>query len=117
MPWSTQVCPGQPPPEPRKLVKGRLRVSEKAWAATVHDAAARLGWDRYHPWLSIKSQRGWPDESLCRPPRLILAELKAEDGKYTEGQEPWLMRLGECPGVEVYVWRPNDFDEMIAILR
>ncbi len=115
--WSTQVYPGQPPPPPRKIAKGKLRVNEADWSRTVHDAAEWLGWARYHPWLSVKSPRGWPDEALCRPPRLLLVELKAEDGKYTAGQEPWLTRLAACPGVEVYVWRPEDYDEVIAILR
>ena len=82
-------------------------ISEKQWMAQVVELAGILGWETYHAWLSIHSPRGWPDLVLCRPPRLVLAELKAERGQVSEAQDHWLTLLAEC-GVEVHVWRPSD---------
>lgn len=85
--------------------------------AQVVDAARLFGWAAYHPFLSIHSPRGWPDLALCRPPRLVLAELKSEKGKTTPDQERWLELLGGCDGVEVFLWRPSDFDTVMEVLR
>jgi hypothetical protein len=99
-------------------VTGRaLAETEKEWAQVVADYARLRGWTRYHPWLSAHSPRGWPDEALCRPPRLVLAELKSEKGKVSPAQQTWLDLLGACPGVEVYVWRPSDWSHVQEILK
>lgn len=92
-------------------------LTEKEFQAQVIDLATTLGWTTYHPWLSIRSPRGWPDLAMCRPPRLVLAELKSERGKVTPAQAGWLDLLGQCPGVEVHLWRPADFDEIVTLLR
>jgi hypothetical protein len=34
-----------------------------------------------------------------------------------DSQDRWLALLGQCPGVEVYVWRPSDLDEIAEVLR
>jgi hypothetical protein len=83
----------------------------------IRDAATILGWAYFHPWLAIHSPAGWPDIALCRPPRLILAELKSDAGKTTAAQTHWLDLLAQCPGVETYLWRPRDWDEIMATLR
>lgn len=60
---------------------------------------------------------GWPDLVLCRPPRLIFAELKAEHGKIAPLQQRWLDALRAVPGCEVYVWRPAQLaDEINQVL-
>jgi hypothetical protein len=92
-------------------------ISEKAFMGWLVDLAHLLGWEVYHPWLSVNSPRGWPDLALCRPPRLILAELKREDGKATFAQQHWLDLLGACPGVETYLWRPSDRDAIESLLQ
>lgn len=94
-----------------------LAITEKAFMAQVVDLARTLGWATYHPFLSIHSPRGWPDLALCRPPRLILAELKSEKGKTSPAQEEWLRLLKGCPGVEVFLWRPSELDEIARILQ
>jgi hypothetical protein len=82
------------------------------------EAAGHLGWTkRYHTRFSWKSERGFPDLVLVRPPRLIIAELKRDDRDTTAEQEDWLSTLRLVPGIEVYVWRPRDYDEVIRILR
>lgn len=83
----------------------------------VVDAARMCGFEVYHPWLSVRSPRGWPDLALCKPPRLILAELKTAKGRTSADQDKWLSLLGACPGVETYLWRPADWDHIVRILR
>lgn len=92
-------------------------LSERDFQAQILDLAHLFGWTVYHPMLSKWSERGWPDLAMCRPPRLILAELKAEKGKVSEHQERWLAMLRACPGVETYLWRPADFDAIAEVLR
>lgn len=92
-------------------------LTEAQWLRQVVDLARLLGWSAYHPWLSIHSERGWPDLALVRPPRLVLAELKTERGRTTPAQERWLGMLRECPGVEVYVFRPSDIERVAEVLR
>lgn len=94
-----------------------LALTEKQWMAQVVDLARTFRWAHYHPYLSIRSARGWPDLALVRPPRVILVELKSETGKVTPAQEEWLALLRECPGLEVYLWRPSDFEAAAAVLR
>ena len=67
--------------------------------------------------LSKWSERGYPDLTLIRPPRLLFAELKRETGKTSTHQDRWLALLRECPGVETYLWRPSDLDAIAAVLR
>ena len=92
-------------------------LTEKQWLHQVTDLAKLYRWRTYHPWLSIHSARGWPDLALVRPPRLVLAELKTDRGKTTPSQDEWLELLGACPGVEVYLWRPADFNDVVRMLR
>jgi len=94
-------------------------LTEKAWMAQVVELAGILGWASYHPWLSIHSPRGWPDLALCRPPRLVLAELKsdAKASKVTDAQQMWLDLLDACDGVEAYLWRPSDLETVKAVLQ
>lgn len=92
-------------------------LREKDFLRQVRDLAEIFGWRVYHPWLSIHSPRGFPDLALCRPPRLILAELKTRLGKVAPAQEEWLALLRECPGVESFLWRPADWDAIERILR
>lgn len=94
-----------------------MKLSEAQFQAQVVALARLFGWESYHPWLSVRSARGWPDLALVRPPRLILAELKSEKGKATVAQQRWLDLLGQCPGVEVYLWRPSDWPTIEEALR
>jgi hypothetical protein len=92
-------------------------ITEKQFMAQVVDYAHLRGWAVYHPWLSIRSPRGWPDLAICRPPRLVLAEIKSDRGKTSPDQDRWLDLLGRCAGLEVFVWRPADWAEIERTLR
>jgi hypothetical protein len=102
---------------PRAVPRARPAETEEDWARAVVDYARFRHWERYHPKWSIGSPAGWPDETLCRPPRLVFAELKSERGKVTPSQQTWLGLLAQVPGVEVYVWRPSDWPDVERILK
>lgn len=91
-------------------------IPEKDFRQTVIDAAKLYGWCYYFTWNSLHSPAGFPDFVLVRGTRLIMAELKSAKGKPTEAQQEWLDMLKGTGKCEVYVWRPSDFDRIIAIL-
>jgi hypothetical protein len=93
-----------------------LPITERDFQRQVLDFARILGWTAYHPMLSKWSERGWPDLSMVRGPRLLFAELKRENGKTSPHQDKWLGLLRET-GAEVYLWRPSDIDTIAAVLR
>jgi hypothetical protein len=92
-------------------------LAERDFQRQVIALARLLGWKVYHPHLSKWSERGWPDLAMVKPPRLILAELKRDGAKATDAQAEWLALLGACPGVEAYLWRPEDWDALQAVLE
>lgn len=50
--------------------------------------------------------------------RIIFAELKSEKGSLTEEQVVWGKEVaGILTGVEYYVWRPSDLDDIERILK
>ena len=60
---------------------------------------------------------GFPDLILVRPPRLVVAELKSVRGPVTARQQLWLDDVAAVPGIEVHVWRPDDwarYDSMVT---
>lgn len=67
--------------------------------------AGWLGWRCYHPWTSVHSAAGWPDVTLVRHGRIIMAELKSARGTVAPAQQAWLDDLAAA-GIETYVWRP-----------
>lgn len=94
----------------------RLAQSERDFRQQVVQLAQLRGWLVYWTWTSIHSPAGFPDLVLCRPPRLIVAELKTATGKVTLAQQEWLAALGACTGVEVALWRPADWATVDATL-
>ena len=91
-------------------------MTEAQWQDAVLTLAGLYGWWHYHPYDSRRSVAGWPDLVLCRPPELLVVELKTDRGRVRPEQRDWLDRLAAC-GVEVAVWRPRDLDETHARLK
>ncbi len=91
-------------------------VSEKDFKQAVRDLAVLLGWTVWCTWDSRHSPAGEPDLRMVRPPRFIVAELKAERGRLTRLQRQALDLLAECPGVESYLWRPRDWVQIEEVL-
>jgi len=96
----------------------RIVVTERDLREQVRDLAKLFGWMMSFSWTSIHSPRGFPDLVLaCQVrKRVIYAELKTEKGKVSDSQREWLEELW-CCGQEVYLWKPDDFDEIARVLR
>lgn len=95
----------------------KVNIPEKAFEEQIRELCKLLGWRRYHTHRAQFSPAGFPDDVLVRRERLIFAELKAENGKVSREQQAWLDDLAHVPGVEVYVWRPSDWDQIVEVLR
>lgn len=91
-------------------------TSERQFQSAVLDLATLLGWRHYHVPDSRRSEAGWPDLALWRPPRFMLVELKRDGGRLTRVQAETLEDLCRC-GVEVHTWRPSDWPEIEITLR
>ncbi len=90
-------------------------LSERAWQDLVIQYARLHGWWVYHPHDSRRSEPGWPDLVLVRPPDAIFAELKTSTGRITAVQRQVLDQLHHC-GLEIHVWRPADEREVFSRL-
>jgi VRR-NUC domain len=95
-------------------------MTEREWQRSVEDLAAAFGWRSYHTFDSRRSTAGFPDLVLVKSV-VIFAELKTDTGRLKPAQAAWFRDLAEieatCTGVEVYVWRPADFDAIVARLK
>jgi hypothetical protein len=100
-------------------------TSEAEFQRAVTDLASVLGWRIFHPRRAQTGGRwstpvgydgaGFPDLTLVRD-RLVMAELKSERGQLTADQKVWVGMLADA-GVEVHVWRPQDWDEIERTLK
>ena len=96
-----------------------LEQTEKEWDAVLFNSrtglAPTLGWTLvYHTLRSKGSQAGFPDR-ICLRERQIVVELKRESGKPTADQVRWLDGFAAA-GVETYLWRPSDLQEVGDVL-
>jgi hypothetical protein len=111
------------------------KMTERELQASIRRVAREYGWMEHCAWLSIRSPKGWPDLTLAKGLRLVIAELKAENGVVTPEQEAWLdwwrtfsaavnvelrqprmTDSRQTPHIEVYVWRPSDLEEAYRVL-
>lgn len=98
----------------------RFLEMEKDFQNRLTEAARLMGWRIYSvPDSRRASLSGFPDLVMweVKSHRLIMAELKREKGRLSEAQKVVLEELDQIPGIEVYVWRPSDWDEILKILR
>ncbi len=109
-------------------MKGK-KITEKQFQRQVEDLAHIYHWKiahfrpamTKHGWRTAVSGDGFgfPDNFIIHPQtgRLIIAELKSQDGRLSPAQKDWLDWCRAVPGIEVYVWRPDDIDDIVNILR
>lgn len=99
------------------------KVTEKEWAGTFHETAVLFGWRDYHTYNSRRSEPGFPDHVLVRAERMVIAELKTEEGELSPAQEWWINALQKVAAasngaLEVYLFRPSQFEtEVLEVLR
>lgn len=114
----------------RSQESGLPQQTEREFQASVINLARGMGWT---VWFDVatnaprrcsgcgavrrlpRNASGHPDLILIRRPRIIWAELKAEDGKLSEAQAAWIEELMAC-GQEAYVWRPQDAQRIAEVL-
>lgn len=109
-----------------------VQLTEAQWQEQVLGMARLFGWRCAHfrPALTAKGYRtpvqadgaGFPDLVLARQRpgqygELLFVELKSDSGRLSPRQHAWIELLDHVDGVEVYVWRPEDADEVEAVLR
>lgn len=92
-------------------------VSEADLQSFVAEACARYKWLYHHAGDSRRSTPGLPDVIAVRGDRLIVAELKTQHGRVSDIQNLWLTELAKCPGVETFVWRPSDMNDILRTLK
>ena len=99
-----------------------IQQHEKHFTQKVVTLAKLYGWTLvYHTFWSEHSAAGFPDLILVRVGadgvgRCIAAELKVNT-VVKPAQRAWLDGLGSVPGIEAYVWRPADMDEIVRALQ
>jgi hypothetical protein len=108
-----------------------LKVSEDNFMGTVLELAKRTGWASFHArpaqitvhggvsWRTPVQGNGagFPDLFLAKPSHYpVIAELKSDMGKLTEDQERWRDILELSLSVRYFLWRPGDWDEIVAVL-
>ncbi|MCS7301488.1 MAG: VRR-NUC domain-containing protein [Fimbriimonadales bacterium] len=111
------------PPTVRLLLDAAS--SERDLQRALIELARLTGWRVYHArpaqyrsgkWTTpLTGDAGLPDLILCKPPRLIFAELKSARGRVSPAQAQWMDALRAC-GVEVYLWKPSDWQAIVATL-
>ncbi len=98
-------------------------MKESDFQEWLRHLAQVYGWCSYHTHRSQFSPSGFPDTVMVRldpEPRLVFAELKTDDLSISQPsfeQFAWLYALQHIPGVECYLWRPSDRDDIEEILR
>jgi hypothetical protein len=98
-----------------------LPVRERDFQAAVVEYARLRQWLVGFSWRSTHSPFGEPDLRMVRgmlpglSGRVIWAELKSAKGQPTPEQYEWLW-MGRGAGIECYLWRPDDWDEIQAVL-
>ena len=91
-------------------------VTEKAFMATILQAAELYGWYAYHTHDSRRSTAGFPDLVLIKPPHVLFLEVKRENGRLSVAQADVLAMLWGCDQVTAGVVRPSDWEQIVEWL-
>ncbi len=111
--------------EPMELVK--FDETEEEYTQTIIEYARLNHWLVYHTWNSRLSEPGFPDLVMIRE-FAVIAEIKSENGRLSKarwnkkhtrllpGQDDWQAALISCSGVVYKLWRPSDWEDVVATL-
>jgi hypothetical protein len=105
--FQVQQTAGQSSPRPPE--------AEQAFLNRIRRLAKAHGYLVYHTYRSDRSEPGFPDLICVRPDGVLFIEAKTNTGKLTKDQALWMAML-HAAGQEVYVWRPRDWEAIMARL-
>lgn len=91
------------------------QLTEKQFQSQIVQLAKLFGWMVYHTHDSRRSEPGFPDLILLRRDQFIVAELKVGKNKPTPDQHRWLNAFRNVQA-SVFVWTPNDWQEIQAAI-
>jgi hypothetical protein len=94
----------------------QARQTEAQFQQAVIDLARTLGWVPVHFRQMVGNPSGYPDLTIIRGERVILAELKRENGKVSQRQQEWIERMAAV-GTTIHVWRPSDWSTICEALQ
>lgn len=97
-------------------VAEHLLPKEKAFQEQVVQLAKHCGWLVYHTYDSKRSAPGFPDLVMTRGERCLVVELKSVKGRESVEQRKWLDAFRRIPHIEVFVWRPYDWEEIERVI-
>ena len=101
-------------PEPEPAPEPRARTEDQLLRAVI-ELALRCGWLAHHVHDSRHEEwgtsPGFPDLVLVRGAEVLVAELKSNSGRVSKEQQRWLASF-MARGIEAYVWRPRDWDQI-----
>ena len=83
---------------------------------TVNHVRRTIGGRHGKGWVTGTTLKGWPDLVLIRPPRIVFVELKSDKGRLEPEQDHVLGLLRLCH-LEVHVFRPSDWDDIVRTFR
>lgn len=104
---------------------------ERHFQVQVIEYATLRGWRFFHAhdsrrqvtradgsklWIGDKASAGFPDLFLIRGTRIAAIELKSDTGRVTPLQTEWLDAMNATGHIEARVFRPSDFDTVLAFL-
>jgi len=85
-------------------------MTERQFQDLIIETAVLNGWLVYHTYDSRRSQPGFPDLVLLKPPRLAFWEVKTAKGRLRLEQAHWLTMLKVAPTIDARLVRPKDWD-------
>jgi hypothetical protein len=95
----------------------RGTMSERELQEMLRKAALLGQWHYYHVHNAKHSPSGFPDTVCVRDGRLVVAELKRTGEIPTPEQTAWLGAFRQVRQVDVYVWTPDNLDEVMEVLK
>lgn len=105
--------------EYRRLVAGVTSEDDLLTAVATRLTLGRWRWHhiRRSDLAGQQGDPGFPDIIAVRDTTLLVAELKADRGRYGTGQAEWLADFARIDRVDVRTWRPGDLDAIERRLR
>ena len=97
---------------------GEGPVKEEAFRLQVRKIARMYGWTlQYHTHSSLRSDKGYPDETWINVDRkrILFIEFKSDKGRIRPEQQQWIDAL-KAVGQEAAIWRPKDMDLVVEVL-